>query len=92
MKFKIGKIANSTLFDQNVQSTWNRFKFRANRVLADVQSRVGISEYRLVLDNKTTTEDLVDRNILYAKIFIKPTKSIEFIAIDFVVTRSGVDF
>ena len=92
LKYRIGLIANTILFDQNVQLTWNRFKYQASGVLSDIQSRLGIVEYRLELDEKTTTADLVDRNILYAKIFIKPARSIEFIAVDFVITRSGVEF
>jgi len=44
------------------------------------------------LDDTTTTDAEKDQNILYAKIFIKPTKSIEFIAIDFIITRSGIEF
>ena len=44
------------------------------------------------LDKTTTTPDLVDRNILYAKVFVKPARSIEFIVVDFIITRSGVEF
>jgi hypothetical protein len=92
LKKRIGRIADTILFDQNVQTTWLRFRDRADRILSDVRTRFGITEYRLVLDETTTTADLVDRNILYAKIFVKPARSIEFIAIDFVITRSGVEF
>ena len=41
---------------------------------------------------KTTTPDMIDRNIMYAKIFLKPARAIEFIAIDFVITRTGAAF
>jgi hypothetical protein len=92
LKRQIGIIADTILFDQNVQVTWNRFKAQANQVLASVQADLGITEYKLVLDETTTTPDLIDRNILYAKIFVKPARSIEFIAIDFIITRSGVEF
>ena len=92
LKYRIGLVSNTILFDQNVKTTWRRFKFQADRILADTQSRLGISEYKLVLDDSTTTADYVDRNIMYAKIFIKPTRSVEFIAVDFVISRSGVQF
>ena len=92
LKHRIGLVSETILFDQNVRTTWNRFKFQADTILADTQARLGISEYKLVLDDKTTTADLIDRNILYAKIFIKPTRSIEFIAVDFIISRSGVEF
>ncbi len=92
LKKRIGKIADTILFDQNVQATWSRFKSQADLLLGDVQSRFGISEYKLVLDETTTTPDLIDQNIMYAKIFVKPARAIEFIAIDFIITRSGVQF
>jgi hypothetical protein len=92
LKKEIGVIADTILFDQNVEVTWNRFKTQANAVLGDVQARLGITEYKLVLDKTTTTPDLVDRNILYAKVFVKPARSIEFIVVDFIITRSGVEF
>ena len=91
LKRRIGNVAETILFDQNVQATWNRFKFQADQILSDVQSRLGITEYKLVLDETTTTADLVDRNILYAKVLIKPASAIEFIVVDFVVTRSGIE-
>lgn len=84
-------LAETILFDQNVNATWNRFKAQADKILSDVQSRLGITEYKLVLDETTTTADLVDRNILYAKVLIKPARAIEFIVVDFVVTRSGIE-
>ena len=92
LKRRIGKIADTILFEPNVNTTWNNFKGAADTVLGQVQAGLGITEYKLVLDETTTTADLVDRNVLYAKIFIKPAKAIEFIVVDFVVTRSGVEF
>ena len=92
LKKRVGRVANTILFDQNVRTTWFRFKDRADDILRDVQTRFGITEYKLVLDETTTTPDMIDRNILYAKIFVKPARAIEFIAIDFIITRSGVEF
>jgi phage tail sheath protein FI len=92
LKKRIGRIANTILFDQNIQVTWNKFKSRAERVLNRIKARGGITEFKVILDSSTTTPDLQDRNILYAKIYVKPAKAIEFIAVDFVITRSGVQF
>ena len=92
LKRQIGAIADTILFDQNVNATWLRFKSRADKVLSEVKSELGITEYKLVLDETTTTPDLIDRNIMYAKVFVKPARSIEFIAVDFIITRSGVEF
>jgi len=92
LKKKVGAIADTILFEQNVQATWNRFLAQADPLLSSVRARFGITDYKLVLDSSTTTEDLIDRNILYAKVFVKPAKAIEYIVIDFVVTRTGVEF
>ena len=92
LKREISKLAATTLFDQNVQATWSRFKGPAELLLASVKSRYGLSAYKLILDETTTTPDLIDRNIMYAKILLAPTKAIEFIALDFVITRSGASF
>ena len=92
VKKQISAVANGILFDQNVQVTWNRFIAAADPILRSVQDRLGISEYRLILDRTTTTPDLVDQNIVYAKVYVKPAKAIEYIAIDFVITDSGAAF
>jgi len=92
LKKSIKNIADTILFDQNVNTTWLRFRGEADRVLSSVQTRLGLTEYKVVLDKTTTTPDLIDRNILYAKIFVKPARSIEFIAVDFIITRTGVEF
>ena len=92
VKKEISRIAAGILFDQNVDVTWIRFLGEVNPFLASVQSRLGLTEYKVILDKTTTTPDLVDRNILYAKIFLKPARAIEFIAIDFVISRSGASF
>ena len=92
VKKEISRMAATTLFDQNVQATWDRFLGQANPFLASVKSRFGLTEYRIILDETTTTAELIDRNIMYAKVFLKPARAIEFIAIDFTITNSGASF
>ena len=92
LKKEIRVVAQSVLFDANIEATWNRFLAAAGPILADARGRFGIADYKLILDETTTTPDYQDRNILYAKIFIKPAYAIEFIAIDFEITRSGIEF
>ncbi len=92
VKKEISRIASGLLFDQNVPATWNRFLGQVNPFLQSVKTRLGLSDYKVILDNTTTTPDLVDRNIMYAKIFLKPARSIEFIAVDFVITNTGASF
>ena len=92
VKKEVSRIASNLLFDQNVPATWNRFLGQVNPFLQSVKTRLGLSDFKVILDNSTTTPDLVDRNIMYAKIFLKPARSIEFIAVDFVITNTGASF
>ena len=92
VKKSISAMANQVLFDQNTITTWNRFTGKVNPFLASIKARFGLDDFKVVLDNTTTTPDLVDRNIIYAKIFLKPTKAVEYIAIDFTITNSGASF
>jgi len=92
LKKQISILSTQILFEQNVEATWGRFKGLVEPLLANTKIRFGIEDYRLFLDETTTTPDLVDQNVLYAKIMVKPAKAIEFIAIDFVVASSGASF
>jgi hypothetical protein len=92
LKREISRISSRLLFDQNVDVTWARFTGQVNPFLSSVKSRLGLSDYRVILDSSTTTPDLVDRNIMYAKVYLKPARAIEFIAIDFTITSSGASF
>jgi len=92
VKKEISRMATTILFDQNVQATWDRFLNKVNPFLRSVQARLGLTDFKVVLDETTTTPELIDRNILYAKIFLKPARAIEFIALDFVITNTGASF
>ncbi len=92
VKKEISRISNELLFEQNVQATWSRFSNQAVSFLKSVRTRFGLSDFKVILDETTTTPDLVDRNIMYAKILLKPARSIEFIAVDFVITNTGASF
>ena len=92
VKKEISRISSRLLFEQNVQQTWDRFTGEVVPFLEGVKSGLGLTDFRVVLDSTTTTPDLVDRNVLYAKIFLKPARAIEFIALDFIITRSGASF
>jgi len=92
LKKEISRISTKILFEQNVQTTWNRFIGLVEPFLANVKSNFGISDYKLILDDSTTTPDLIDQNIMYAKIMVKPARAIEYIAIDFVIASTGASF
>ena len=92
MKKQISILSTQVLFEQNVQATWNRFKGLVEPFLANTKVQFGITDYRLILDESTTTPDLIDQNIMYAKIKVKPARAIEYIAIDFVIASTGASF
>lgn len=92
VKKEVSRISKNLLFEQNVQATWARFHGQIKPFLESVKVRFGLTDFKIVLDETTTTPDLVDRNIMYAKIFLKPARSIEFIAVDFVITNTGASF
>ena len=92
LKKQISILSTQILFEQNVQATWSKFRALVQPLLASTKIRFGISDYRLILDESTTTPDLIDQNILYAKIMVKPARAIEFIAIDFVIASTGASF
>lgn len=92
VKKQVSRIAANLLFEQNVEATWDRFKAQVDPFLSNIRSAFGLTDFKVVLDNTTTTAELVDRNIMYAKIFLKPARSIEYIAIDFNITNTGASF
>ncbi len=92
LKRRISFIASRLLFAPNTRDTWTRFTGQAIPVLDSVKAQFGIEDFRLILDESTTTPDLIDRNIIYSKLLVKPTRSAEFFAIDFVITNSGASF
>lgn len=92
VKKEISRIASTLLFDQNVEQTWARFTGQVGPFLTAIKNNFGLDDFRVILDETTTTPDLIDRNTIYAKIFLKPTKAVEFFAIDFVITNAGASF
>ena len=92
LKKNISILSSQILFEQNVQATWNRFKALIEPLLANTKTEFGITDYRLYLDKETTTPDLIDQNVVYAKIMVKPARAIEYIAIDFVIASTGASF
>jgi hypothetical protein len=80
------------VFEQNTAMTRNRFLNIVNPYMEQVQSNSGLNAFRVVMDDSNNTPDLVDRNILYGQIFIQPTRTAEFIVLDFTVQPTGATF
>ena len=88
----ISTAAKFQLFEFNDAFTRAQFNSLVEPFLRDVQGRRGITEFRVVCDDTNNTSDVVDRNEFVADIYIKPNKSINFITLNFIATRSGVQF
>ena len=80
------------VFEQNTQALRNRFLNIVNPYLEQVQQNSGLSAFRVVMDDTNNTPDVVDRNQLVGQIFIQPTRTAEFIVLDFVVQPTGATF
>jgi hypothetical protein len=80
------------VFEQNTQALRNRFLNIVNPYLEQVQQNSGLSAFRVVMDDSNNTPDVVDRNQLIGQIFIQPTRTAEFIVLDFVVQPTGATF
>ena len=88
----IGVAAKSTLFEFNDEFTRAQFKNLVEPFLRDVQGRRGIYDFRVVVDATNNTAAVVDANQFIGDIYIKPARSINFIQLNFVAVRSGVEF
>jgi phage tail sheath protein FI len=88
-------IASATkylVFEQNTAATRNRFLNIVNPYLESIQQRQGLYAFKVVMDETNNTPDLIDRNIMYGQIFLQPTKTAEFIVIDFNILPTGASF
>ena len=88
----IATAANFTLFEFNDAFTRAQFKNLVEPFLRDVQGRRGITDFRVVCDDTNNTGEVIDRNEFIGDIYIKPARSINFIQLNFVAVRTGVDF
>jgi hypothetical protein len=88
-------IASSTrylVFEQNTTSTRNRFLNIVNPYMEQVRANQGLFAFRVVMDQTNNTPDLIDQNILYGQIFLQPTRTAEFIILDFNIQPTGASF
>ena len=84
--------ANAQLFELNDAGTRSNFVNIVEPFLRDVQAKRGVTDFLLVCDETNNTPDVIDRNEFVADIFLKPSRSINFIGLTFVATRTGVSF
>ena len=92
LKDYIGQVSNQLVFEQNTQVTRNRFLGQVNPYLESVVQRQGLYAYRVVMDDTNNTPDVIDRNQLVGQIYIQPTKTAEFIILNFNILPTGATF
>ena len=88
----ISTFAQFSMFEFNDDFTRSSFVSAVEPFLRDIQGRGGITDFAVVCDESNNTQEVIDRNEFIGSIFIKPTKSINFILLNFVAVRSGVEF
>ena len=92
VKKYIASTSRFLVFEQNTAQTRNRFLNTVNPYLEGIQQRQGLYAFRVVMDETNNTPDVIDRNILAGQIFLQPTKTAEFIVIDFNILPTGASF
>jgi hypothetical protein len=88
----IASTSKFLVFEQNTTATRNRFLNTVNPYLENVQANSGLNAFRVVMDESNNTPDEIDRNRLVGQIFVQPTRTAEFIVLDFVVQPTGATF
>ena len=92
LKGYIGQISQTLVFEQNTAATRNNFLSQVNPYLESVQQRQGLYAFKVVMDDSNNTPDVIDRNQLIGQIYLQPTKTAEFILLDFNVLPTGATF
>lgn len=88
----IASTSRYLVFEQNTSTTRNRFLNIVNPYLESIQQRQGLYAFRVVMDDTNNTPDVIDRNIMKGAIYLQPTKTAEFIQIDFNILPTGASF
>jgi hypothetical protein len=92
VKKYIASTSRYLVFEQNTATTRSRFLNTVNPYLEAIQQRQGLYAFRVVMDETNNTPDVIDRNILAGQIFLQPTKTAEFIVLDFNILPTGASF
>jgi phage tail sheath protein FI len=86
----IGQIAQSLVFEQNTSATRNEFLAQVNPYLSTIQQQQGLYDFNVVMDDTNNTPTVIDNNQLVGQIYIQPTKTSEFILLEFNILPTGV--
>ena len=89
---RVENLAKGVLFELNDDLTRSNFSAAVNSYLNEVQARQGLTDFLVVCDTSNNTPDVIDRNEFVAELFLKPTRSINYVTVTFTATRTGVSF
>jgi phage tail sheath protein FI len=89
---RVASVARNVLFELNDTTTRNSFFSTVNAYMAEVQAKRGVTDYLVVCDESNNTPEVIDRNEFVAEIYVKPARSINYVTITFVATKTGVSF
>lgn len=92
LKSTISQIADGLVFEQNTTALRNDFTSQVNPYLSSIQQRQGLNGFRVVMDDTNNTQTTIDNNELIGQIYIQPTRTAEFILLDFNITPTGATF
>ena len=92
VKRLVSEVGNRIIFEQNTPATRARFVSQVTPLLATIQSQQGIDQFKVVMDSSNNTQNDVENNKLNGTIILVPTRAVEFIQMDFIITNSGVSF
>jgi hypothetical protein len=89
---RVNNLAKQVLFEQNDDTTRASFASAVSSYMAEIQARRGVTDFLVVCDESNNTPDVIDRNEFVAELYIKPTRSINYVTVTFTATKSGVAF
>ena len=92
LKSYISQVAQNLVFEQNTTATRNNFLAQVNPYLESVQQRQGLYAFKVIMDDTNNTPTVIDQNQMVGQIYLQPTKTAEFIYLDFNITPTGATF
>ncbi len=92
LKKRLQEVLRQFLFEPNDKTLWRQVKNTIDPVLADVQSRRGLTAFRSIVDETNNTPERIDRNELWVSVFLKPTRTVEFVVLNLVILKTEESF
>ena len=92
LKSYIGQLADNIVFENNTLNTRNSFISQVTPYLENIQQREGLYAFQIIMDETNNGPDIIDRNQLIGQIYIQPSRSVEYVSLDFILMPTGADF